>query len=217
MSVVLLDLDGTLSDSKPGIVASFRYMLGQMGHDVETVGDLTWAVGPPIGVSIKRMLEQYGDRRAEEGVAIYRARYSEIGIYDCAVYPGIVAMLDTLRDAGVTMCVATSKRRDFADRVMDHLSLRGYVKEVYGALPGGGLDEKYDLLAHILSVEGFSKSDTIMLGDRMHDMHAAERNNLRGIGVLWGYGSHPELEKAGASAVATVPGDVPRLVAELLQ
>ena len=216
MTVVLLDLDGTLSDSKPGIVASFRYMLRQMGHDADTVGDLTWAVGPPIGVSIARMLEQYGDRRAEEGVAIYRARYSEVGIYDCAVYPGVIGMLDTLRDAGVTMCVATSKRRDFADRVMDHLALRGYVKAVYGALPGGGLDEKSDLLAHILSVEGFFPDRTIMVGDRMHDMHAAGNNRLRGIGVLWGYGSHAELEKAGASAVATVPGDVPRLVAELL-
>ncbi len=217
MSVVLLDLDGTLSDSKPGIVASFRYMLGQMGHDADAVGDLTWAVGPPIGVSIARMLEQYGDRRAEEGVAIYRARYSEVGIYDCTVYPGIVAMLDTLRDAGIAMCVATSKRRDFADRVMDHLSLRHYVRSVYGALPGGGLDEKYDLLAHLLPTEGFATGRTVMVGDRMHDMHAAAKNNLRGIGVLWGYGSQAELEKSGASAVAAVPADVPRLVAELLQ
>ena len=212
MTVVLLDLDGTLSDSKPGISASLRSMVGQLGHDPGTAGDLTWAVGPPIGESIRRLLAQYGDDRVDQAIGIYRARYSEVGIYDCSVYPGIVAMLDAFRASGVTMYVATSKRRDFADRVIDHLLLRSYVRGVYGALPGGGLDEKQDLLAHILSVEGLSPSDCVMIGDRLHDMHAARQNHIRGIGVLWGYGSGDELRTAGADALAAEPADVVRLV-----
>ena len=209
MTVVLLDLDGTLSDSKPGIAGSFRYTVGQMGHDPEAAGDLTWAVGPPIAVSMTRLLKQYGDDRVDEAVGIYRARYSEVGIYDCTVYAGVVGMLDGLRDAGLTMYIATSKRRDFADRVIDHLLLRSYVRGVYGALPGGGLDEKQDLLAHILSVE---KIVAVMIGDRLHDMHAARHNDIRGIGVLWGYGGHDELMAAGADAVAAQPDEVVRLV-----
>ncbi len=212
MTTVLLDLDGTLSDSKPGIAASFRYTVGQMGHDPEAAGDLTWAVGPPIAVSMRRLLDQYAETRVDEAVAIYRARYSDVGIYDCTVYPGVVAMLDTLRDAGTTMYIATSKRRDFADRVIDHLSLRSYVRGVYGALPGGGLDEKQDLLAHILATEKLSASDAIMVGDRLHDMHAARHNDIRGIGVLWGYGGRDELLRAGAAAIAENPRDVARLV-----
>lgn len=212
MTAVLLDLDGTLSDSKPGIAASFRYTVGQMGHDPEAAGDLTWAVGPPIAVSMRRLLEQYGDSRVDEAVAIYRVRYSEVGIYDCTVYPGVLGMLDALRDAGTTMYIATSKRRDFAERVIDHLSLRPYVKGVYGALPGGGLDEKYDLLAHILTTEGLSASDAVMVGDRLHDMHAAQRNDIHGIGVLWGYGGREELLRAGAAAIAAHPSEVARLV-----
>ena len=212
MTVVLLDLDGTLSDSKPGIAASFRYTVGQLGHDPDAAGDLTWAVGPPIAVSIARLLKQYGDDRIDRAVGIYRAWYSEVGIYDCTAYPGIVGMLDALRDAEVTMYVATSKRRDFADRVIDHLSLRSYFRGVYGALPGGGLDEKQDLLAHILSAENVAASDAIMIGDRLHDMHAARHNDIRPIGVLWGYGGQEELLEAGADAVAAIPADVVSLV-----
>ena len=212
MTVALLDLDGTLSDSKPGIAASFRYTVGQLGHDPDAAGDLTWAVGPPIAVSMARLLRQYGDDRVDHAVGIYRARYSEVGIYDCSVYAGVLGMLDGLRDAGTTMYIATSKRRDFADRVIDHLSLRPYVRGVYGALPGGGLDEKQDLLAHILSVEGVCSADAVMIGDRLHDMHAARHNDIRGIGVLWGYGGQAELLSAGAAAVAAEPADVVRLV-----
>jgi phosphoglycolate phosphatase len=110
------------------------------------------------------------------------------------------------------MYIATSKRRDFAERVIDHLALRPYVKGVYGALPGGGLDEKYDLLAHILATEDLRASDAIMVGDRLHDMHAAQRNDIRGIGVLWGYGGREELMRAGAAAIAAHPSEVARLV-----
>ena len=213
MQAVLLDLDGTLADSRPGIAGCFRFMLAELGHDPAAAGDLTWAVGPPIAVSVARLLEQYGDARVDQGIDVYRARYSAVAIYDCSVYPGVVAMLDALRDAGSVMCIATSKRRDFAERVIDHLGLRDYVRTVYGAEPGGGLDQKDDLLAHILSCEGFSRADTVMLGDRLHDIHAALANRLRSIGAAWGYGGRAELEAAGADAIAEVPQAVPALLA----
>ena len=213
VSTVLLDLDGTLSDSRPGIAASFRFTLGEMGHNPETAGDLTWAVGPPIAVSIQRLLSLYGDDRVDRAVEIYRARYSEIGLYDCSVFPGMLEMLEGLRDASVAMFVATSKRRDFADRVIDHLNLRGFVGGVYGALPGGGLDEKQDLLAHIMTTERLPAGQPVMVGDRLHDIHAAKANGLRSIGVLWGYGGAEELSAAGADAVAGTPDGVIGLVA----
>ena len=209
---ILLDLDGTLSDSRPGIVACFRHTLVQLGHDPNTAGDLTWAVGPPIAVSLQRLLEPFGDDRVDMALTIYRERYSTTGIYDCSVYPGVTGMLDGLRDAGAAMCIATSKRRDFAERVIDFLGLRGYVRGVYGAEPGGGLDHKQDLLAHIMTVEHFTAADCVMLGDRLHDMEAAKVNAIRGIGALWGYGGRVELEKAGADAVAATPAEVVPLV-----
>jgi phosphoglycolate phosphatase len=205
---VLLDLDGTLSDSRPGIVACFRHTLQELGHDPDAAGDLTWAVGPPIAVSLQRLIAPFGDDRVELALTLYRDRYSSVGIYDCTVYPGVVAMLDGLRKAGHTMCIATSKRRDFAERVIDYLGLRDYVRGVYGAIPGGGLDRKQDLLEHILGVEHLTAATCVMLGDRFHDIEAAKANAIRSIGALWGYGGRHELEQAGADAIATVPGEV---------
>jgi phosphoglycolate phosphatase len=203
-----LDLDGTLSDSRPGIEACFRYMLAELGHDPAVVGDVTWAVGPPIAVSIGKLLQTYGDDRVELGIATYRARYTATGLYECMVFPGIPEMLAALTDAGRTLCVATSKRRDFAERVVDYLGLRQYLPKVYGALPGGGLDDKKDLLAEILRVEGFVSSATTMVGDRLHDIHAAGANDLRSIGVLWGYGGKAELQEAGADVIVATPEEV---------
>jgi phosphoglycolate phosphatase len=211
-SAVLLDLDGTLSDSRPGIVACFRHMVSELGHDPATAGDLTWAVGPPIAVSIARLLAQYGDERLDQGLAIYRAHYSAVAIYDCTVYPGVLDMLAAVRDAGHVMCIATSKRRDFAERVIDYLGLRAYLRAVYGAEPGGGLDQKRDLLAHILGREGFSPTDTVMVGDRIHDIEAARANHLRSIGAAWGYGGREELQAAGADKIAAAPQAVPAVL-----
>jgi phosphoglycolate phosphatase len=205
---VLLDLDGTLSDSRPGIVACFRHTLQELGHDPNAAGDLTWAVGPPIAVSVQRIIAPFGDDRVELALTIYRERYSSVGIYDCSVYPGVVAMLEGLRDAGRTMCIATSKRRDFAERVIDHLELRDYVRGVYGAVPGGALDRKQDLLVHILAAEHLTAATCVMVGDRLHDIEAAKANAIRSIGALWGYGGRDELEQAGADAIATVPAEV---------
>lgn len=208
MRTVLLDLDGTLSDSKPGITGCFRHMLAELGHDPAAAGDLSWAVGPPIATSIGRLLKGYGDDRVDKGLSIYRAHYSSVAIYDCTVFPGVVAMLDALRDAGAPMFIATSKRRDFAERVMEHLGLTAYVGRIYGAEPGGGLDEKHDLLTHILKTEALDPARTIMVGDRLHDIHAAKANALRSIGVLWGYGGAEELTEAGADHLADAPAQV---------
>ena len=209
---VLLDLDGTLADSRPGIIACFRHMLAELGHDPAQVGDLTWAVGPPMAVSVGTALAKYGDDRVDLGLQIYRARYTTVAIYECTVFPGVKDMLAALLDAGRTLCVATSKRRDFAERVVDYLDLRQYLPKVYGALPSGGLDEKQDLLAEILRVEGFSAATTTMVGDRLHDIHAARANRIRSIGVLWGYGGQPELQEAGADLLAATPAEVVRLI-----
>jgi phosphoglycolate phosphatase len=208
LAAVLLDLDGTLSDSRPGIEACFRYTLAELGHDPSATGDLAWAVGPPIAVSVGTLLAKYGDDRVDLGLKIYRARYTEVGIYECAAFPGVREMLAALTDAGLTLCVATSKRRDFAERVVDFLNFRRYLPRVYGAVPDGSLDDKKDLLAEILRVEGCAAASTTMIGDRLHDIHAAKANMLRSIGVLWGYGGQAELREAGADIIVAAPSEV---------
>jgi phosphoglycolate phosphatase len=188
---LLLDLDGTLSDSLPGIVACFRHTLRTLGHDPATAGDLTWAVGPPMRVSLTRLLAPYGDDRVDDAITIYREQYSATGLYDCSIFPGVAGMLDALRDRNITMCVATSKRRDYADRVIDFLNLRPYVRAVYGAEPAGGLDRKQDLLAHILTTEHFAAAECVMLGDRLHDIEAAKANTSPSPDLIGGSSGGP--------------------------
>jgi phosphoglycolate phosphatase len=212
LATVLLDLDGTLADSRPGIEASLRFMLAEMGHDPAAAGDVTWAVGPPIAWSIGTLLAKYGDDRVDQGLATYRARYSDVGLYDCAAFPGIPEMLAALAKAGRTLCLATSKRRDFAERVVAFLGFAPFIPAVWGALPGGGLDDKKDMLRELLRVEGYDPATTVMVGDRLHDIHAAQANGLRSIGVLWGYGGRTELEAAGAGALAATPAEIVALV-----
>jgi phosphoglycolate phosphatase len=209
---VLLDLDGTLADSRPGIEACFHHMLAELGHDPAIAGELSWAVGPPMAVSIGTLLAKYGDDRVDLGIATYRARYTTVGIYECAAFPGVKEMLEALTGAGRLLSVATSKRRDFAERVVDYLGFRHYLPRVYGALPGGGLDDKKDLLAEILRAEDYEPATTVMVGDRLHDIHAARANNLRSIGVLWGYGGEAELREARADKLAATPGEVVGLI-----
>jgi phosphoglycolate phosphatase len=187
-------------------------MLAELGHDPDAIGDLTWAVGPPIAVSVGKILAKYGDDRVDLGLMTYRGRYTTTGLYECTVFPGIRDMLAALKDAGHSLCVATSKRRDFAERVVAYLDLERYLPDVYGALPGGGLDDKKELLAEIMRVQGFDPATTIMVGDRLHDIHAARANILRSIGVLWGYGGEAELREAGANMLAATPAEIAGLV-----
>ena len=209
---ILLDLDGTLADSRPGIEACFKFMLGELGHDAATAGDLTALVGPPIAVSVKTLLARYGDDRVDLGLTTYRARYSAVALYDVVPFPGISDMLAALQATGRPLCVATSKRRDFAERVVEYLGFGSFLPRVYGALPGGGLDDKKDLIAELLRVEGYDPVRTVMVGDRYHDIHAAQANGLRSVGVLWGYGGEAELRDAGADVLAAAPADVLRHV-----
>lgn len=217
MTAMLLDLDGTLTDSRPGIVACLRETMRELGHPIDPADDLTWAIGPPSADVFARLLAPHGGGGVEAAVGRYRAIYAEHGMFDNAPYPGVAAMLAALRGAGRRLFLATSKRQDFAARILAHFALDAPFEGIYGALPGGGLDDKAELIAHVLARHaiapaGAAMMGAAMVGDRKHDIVAAHANGLRGIGALWGYGGRAELEQAGADALARRPEDVPALL-----
>jgi len=196
---LLLDLDGTLIDSRPGIVASIFSMLREFGHEPDPTIDLTWAIGPPLGESIPRILAEYGDVRGEEAVAAYRRHYAAGGLFNATLYPGIPELLAAAA-AEFDLVLATSKRRDFASRILDHFGFLSVFRGVYGSEPGGALDHKPELLAHILRLERIASSAAVMVGDRHHDIAGARANGVPVIGVTWGYGGADELRDADALA-----------------
>jgi phosphoglycolate phosphatase len=215
IAVALLDLDGTITDSRPGIIRSIYHAIRALGHDPNPDEDITWAVGPPLEEVMTRVLEPYGDSRINDAIDLYRERYGEVGLYENALYPGIDAMMNALTQAGVSLVLATSKRRAFAERILEHFGLARHFRAVYGSEPGGALDQKSDLLAHLLAAEDLTPRLAVMVGDRCHDIAGAHANGLRAIGALWGYGSREELTSAGADALAATPRDVPGLIVAL--
>ncbi|WP_421932898.1 HAD hydrolase-like protein [Phenylobacterium sp.] len=205
---LLLDLDGTLTDPAPGILAGVRTALTAMGRESPPDRDLLSVIGPPIRVSFRRLLGEDGD--VEAGVRLYRAYVAERGLKEAAVYPGIFEALAELREAYAgRVFICTAKSQPFAEATADHFGLRPYLAGVYGAELGGRFEDKADLIAHMIPAEGIDPAHAVMVGDRSYDMIAARANGLTAIGALWGYGSEVELREAGAHALCAAPRDLP--------
>jgi len=207
---VLLDLDGTLIDSHPGILASCLAALRALGHEPDETLDtrIRKAIGPPLEELMQILLQSYGDDRVGEAVAAYRQHYGESGFLGSVPYPGIGECLEEMKRSGLRIYLATSKRAIFASRILDHLKFATYFDGIHGSVPSGELDRKPELLAHILSKHGLSPSHSLMAGDRRYDISGAHAVGMRGLGVLWGYGSRDELETAGADQLVDSPTDL---------
>lgn len=199
--LVLLDLDGTLMDSAPGITASAAHAYRTLGLPVPDDATLRSFVGPPIIDSFPA--HGVPPERVSEAVAAYRAAFSAGGMFDNAVFDGVPEALRALRTAGCTLAVATSKPEVYARPICDHFGLTELVDDVFGAPP----DEqgtKADVIAMALAALGRrSPADpadgpVIMVGDREHDVHGAAEHGIDCLGVSWGYAAPGELEAAGA-------------------
>lgn len=205
----LLDLDGTLIDSRPGIKASCEAALRALGHVPDPAFDVTPLIGPPMPQVMRRLLERYCDDRFDAGIEAYRAHYGEIGMHQAVVYPGIASAVRQLA-ARARCLVVTSKRSVFARHIVAALEFADAIQGVYGTEADGSLDDKAQLIAAVLRAEGLDSDTAVMIGDRVHDIIGAQNNGMRAIGVLWGYGTRDELEQAGADALAGTPTELPR-------
>jgi phosphoglycolate phosphatase len=213
---VLLDLDGTLIDSYPGILASCLAALRALGHEPDETLDIRSTIGPPLEDIMQILLQSYGDDRVGEAVAAYRQHYGESGLLGSVPYPGIGKSLEEMKRSGLRIYLATSKRAIFASRILDHLKFATYFDGIYGSVPSGELDHKPELLAHILSKHSLSPSHSLMVGDRRYDISGAHTVGMRGLGVLWGYGTRDELETAGADQLVDSPADLARTVLSMV-
>lgn len=204
---ILLDLDGTVVDSKPGILASYGVALRALGHRPDGL-DIEGLIGPPLEESLTQMLGRFGDDRVTEAALAYREHYGTAGYLETTVYPGLAAALDRLLALQAKLYIATSKRRVFAEKILRHLGLIDRFAGVYGSEPGGALDRKGDLIADLLRRQGLSADGCLMVGDRRQDAEGARANGIPTVGVLWGYGDRTELEAAGVAHLVAHPRDL---------
>jgi len=207
LEAIYFDLDGTLTDPKPGITRSIQYALQKLDHPtMPTEDELTWCIGPPLRASFVRLLG--AETSADLAVSYYRERFSDVGLYENGVYDGIGAVLTKLGAAGHRLFVATSKPHVFAERIIDHFGLRDHFERVFGSELDGTRVDKSHLLEYALKQASVDPAKTLMIGDRSHDMVGAKNNGMKGIGVLYGYGTRDELLDAGAHHVCATPGAI---------
>ncbi|MEM8769024.1 MAG: HAD hydrolase-like protein [Pseudomonadota bacterium] len=216
LTSVFFDLDGTLTDPRPGIVRSIQHALKSLNRTVLPEEELLWCIGPPLRESFAELLAIDGADHSElieAAVDRYRDYFSETGLYENAVYPGVEACLARLQAEGLELAVVTSKPHVYAERVLEHFDLRRFFGHVFGAELSGERSAKTELVAHALRTLTCRADAACMIGDRAQDMRGAVANDVRALGVLYGYGSASELEGAGATALAA---DVPEVAAWVL-
>ncbi len=183
--LVIFDLDGTLTDSAEGIVASFLHALGHIGAPVPD-GDLAaQIVGPPMDDTFRAM--ELGED-ADKAIAAFRAEYGTRGWAMNTLFDGIEPLLADLRAAGVRLAVATSKLEPTARRILAHFGLDQHFEVVAGASPDGSRKRKEEVLAHALAQLQPLPERVLMVGDRSHDVEGAAAHGIDAVVVGWGYG-----------------------------
>jgi phosphoglycolate phosphatase len=203
---LLFDLDGTLTDPQQGMVACFRYALSKLNIEVGADTRLESFIGPPLRDSFRSLCGD--DSEVEAAVGFYRERFATIGLFENRVYDGIPRCLEQLRTSVESIHLATSKPTIYAERIIRHFDLERFFDAVYGSELDGRWDDKSELIHHIVRHEKLNTANTFMIGDRSFDVIGARNNNLRAIGVLWGYGSEAELEQAGADRICSHPAEL---------
>ena len=202
MSCIFFDLDGTLTDPKPGVTASFIYALDKLGMRAPTQDELEWVIGPALELSFKKL----GVPDTQQAIDFYRERYTDVGLYENRVYDGIPELLSALRTAGYTLCVATAKPYVYAKKITAHFGLAQFFVHEFGPELDGTRNNKGDLLAHALGLTGYDAATSVMIGDRHYDIDAGRAVGMKTIGVTWGYGKGDEL--SGADMVCQTPKEL---------
>ncbi|QMU19133.1 HAD hydrolase-like protein [Gordonia rubripertincta] len=208
-TVLLFDLDGTITDSFAGIANSFRHALAAVDAPEPDPQVVAGIVGPPMIDTLHGL--GLAPEVADEAMRAYRERYTEIGWRENAVYDGMPDVLADLSDSGRTMAVATSKNQTTAHRILEHFGLTDHFKYIAGASDDGTRRHKADVIAHAVAELGLPvDADTghvtapvVMIGDRSHDVHGAATFGISAVLVRWGYSLHGEEQDAAWTVEST--------------
>jgi len=207
MSSFIFDLDGTISDPSLGIFRCVNHALRSHGFPEVSRKAVAAQIGPPLDEIFKRFRPDAGQAVIASLIASYRQRYAEAGYAENELYPAIPDVLRHLAGRGVRMGVCTSKRRDFADRILSMFGLAFH----FSFVDGGDIGiKKHDQLAGLVK-SGLIGRSAVMIGDREVDISAAKANGLRSVGVLWGFGDIDELLGAGADYIVADPRELGQL------
>jgi len=204
LSNVFFDLDGTLTDSQEGITKCLQYSLEKLGQPCLDVEELKRFIGPPLRSIFEKLLGP-GDSLVEKAVGIYRERFSDIGLFENRVYPGVPEMLNALHRNSIRLAVVTTKPGVYAERIIAHFFHDKLFEGVFGAGPDGRFDSKIELVEFVLDYLKMSPGATLMVGDRKEDIMAEKSNGTKTLGVTYGYGSQQEIADSAHDFICNSP------------
>lgn len=205
---LFFDLDGTITDSAEGILNAFEYALDHYNIKVENRSDLRKILGPPLHFSFMNFFG-FKQEEVDDVIKVYREYFSTKGIFENNVYDGIEDVLKTLKEAGKTLVIATSKPAHFTEIILNHFKLYDYFTFVSGAEMDGSRSKKEDIIKYALdNMKITNLEDVVMIGDREHDIKGANINGLQSIGVLYGYGNEKEFTDNGADYIVSKPEEL---------
>lgn len=189
---ILFDLDGTLTDPREGITRSIQYALSKLGINEPDLSRLEHFIGPPLLQAFMQFYD-FDEARAWDAVNFYRERFKVTGLYENRVFEGVGELLQALEGQGRTLYIATSKPWVYAREIARHFEFDRHFKVIYGSELDGTRTDKVELIAHLLEQEQLEPAQTLMIGDRKHDLIGARRNGLDAAAVGYGFGSFEEL------------------------
>lgn len=198
---ILLDLDGTVTDSAEGVINSVAYSLEKLGYPVKDKRTLMKFIGPPLTESFKDFYN-FDDETTRLGVEYYREYYSVTGIFENKLYPGIEHLLKTLKSNGKTVILATSKPEVYAKRILDRFGVSEYFDLIAGSTLDAERNTKTDVLRYALKAADINSHDeALMVGDRKHDILGARDVGIKCAAILYGYGNEAEFKEYGADYI----------------
>ena len=206
---IFFDLDGTLTDSGEGIMNCAELALRHYGLPVPSREEMRVFVGPPLDQTFVKF--GVPAEKAQEAIEVFRSRYRTVGKFENFPYPGIRDALQTLKEQGHRLFVATSKPEILANEVLSHFDLAGFFEQIAGATLDGSRSHKADVITYLLGLTG-DVGQTVMVGDTAFDVLGAAAHGIPTIGVAWGYGKVADMEQAGAVAIARTMDELVELL-----
>jgi len=193
---LLFDLDGTLTDSSPGISRCLAYTMRAMGQDVPPIPRLRRCVGPPLATVFQSLLTNCDTDDIERAIGIYRERYEATGISESALFPGVVEALATLHKSTHCLQLVTVKPEPYARRILEQFRIATFFDDVFAPMLDDRVTTKSVLVRTALAGGTHQQSDIAMIGDRAEDIIAAREHRIFAAAAAWGYATSEEIAAA---------------------
>lgn len=209
---IIFDFDGTLVDSRPGVVKAFKKVVGELTSRELTEQEIIQLIGKPLAQIISILFNTTDETFIKRGCALFKKYYNKKGHSQNIVYPGIKEMLESLKNQSCQLFVVSNKIDLFMNRILEQHNLKKHFLCTLGTDGTDAQSKKAEQVKYLLTCHKLKKKETVMVGDTENDIIAAKRNFIYSVGVTWGYGSESDLIEAKADKICHSPLELEQFI-----